>query len=164
MLAAVLTGTVLVGCGQSASPLLSILPSGIYVDRVGGRLDVPHYFIALTNIGPDSFKGTLDSVGQDGSTTVVFTFTATAQSGVATLTVQASLNNGAGPPQAASLLSASYPRSLDERPNTAGGPPQSVGGAWPAGYNVHHSLTLENCDAYLSVTSRPDCDFVLSKG
>jgi hypothetical protein len=70
----------------SPSPSRSIsseLPSGIYVN---GPQGTPHYFIALTDNADGTFRGTVSLLAQDGQTSAVFTFTATNQSGIATLT------------------------------------------------------------------------------
>lgn len=59
-----------------------VLPSGIYVD---GSLGTPHYFVTLTVEPAGTLRGTVAYLYQDGQTSAVFTFTATSQSGVATV-------------------------------------------------------------------------------
>jgi hypothetical protein len=69
---------------SSGSPSISAdLPSGIYVNGPPGT---PHYFIALTDTTAGAFRGTVSFSAQDGQTSAAFTFTATTQSGIATLT------------------------------------------------------------------------------
>jgi hypothetical protein len=74
-------------CGGQAAPstppLSASLPSGIYIDGAQGT---PHYFIALTTKDDGTFLGTVSFLAQDGQTSAAFTFTATTQSSVATLT------------------------------------------------------------------------------
>jgi hypothetical protein len=68
----------------TSSPFPSLaLPSGIYVD---GPRGTPHYFVALTVEPGGASRGTVAYLYQDGQTSAVFTFTATSQSGVATVT------------------------------------------------------------------------------
>ncbi len=73
------TSTV-VGTPNASSPFP--LQSGIYTD---GREGTPHYFIAVTVTGGGTFSGTVSFLAQDGQTTAAFAFTATTQSGFATL-------------------------------------------------------------------------------
>jgi len=71
--------------GASTTPsgsLPSVLPSGIYVDGPPGT---PRYFLTITIESGGAFRGTVAFLFQDGQTAEVFTFTATTQSGVATL-------------------------------------------------------------------------------
>ena len=73
---------------SSAAPTSSAsrtadLPNGIYVNGPPGT---PHYFMTLTNSTAGSFRGTVAFLAQDGQTSAAFTFTATTQSGIATLT------------------------------------------------------------------------------
>ena len=62
--------------------LVASPPSGIYVDGPPGT---PHYFISLSSASSGTISGALDFVFQDGQTSVIFTFTGTAQSGIATI-------------------------------------------------------------------------------
>ena len=76
-----LTGTP--GATVTPSGFLSfVLPSGIYVD---GPRGTPHYFVTLTVEPAGTLRGTVAYLYQDGQTSAVFAFTATSQSGVATL-------------------------------------------------------------------------------
>ncbi len=170
----------LAGCSQpetsrssapsaTLTPLAAMLPNGIYVDAVLAPVCTstpappqcpdysgPHYFVDLTVTGPDSLHGFVAASAQDGSTTILFIFTGSAQSGTASLTV-----TGIGPPdphnpwiQSGSLstgevLTASYPRA-------------SVQTNWPSGLDGSRVLTLDGCGAYLTLApTRPDCDFAL---
>ena len=95
----VLISTSIVSCGgevacacsgapvtQAASPTptpRSALASGIYVDGIAGT---PHYFVTVTAKSDGTATGTVSFLHQDGQTEAAFTFTATVQSGIATLT------------------------------------------------------------------------------
>lgn len=57
--------------------------SGTYADGVTGT---PHYVIDITTTSAGNVTGSLKFIFQDGTTTQVFTFTGTAQSGSITLT------------------------------------------------------------------------------
>jgi hypothetical protein len=70
-------------CGGPAKPdVVSQLPSGIYINGVQGT---PHYFVALTTNSDGTLTGTVSNLAQDWQASTDFTFTATTQSGVATL-------------------------------------------------------------------------------
>jgi hypothetical protein len=62
--------------------VVSQLPNGIYV---GGAQGTPHYFVALTSNTDGTLTGAVSYLAQDGQASTDFTFTATTQSGVATL-------------------------------------------------------------------------------
>jgi hypothetical protein len=156
------------GCQNQTSPAVSsvdaLLPGGTYEDRIEapvclGPPPVPArcttdpysglaYQIVLTNTGSSTFRGTVNFSHQNGTTETVFTFSATAQSGVATLTVEGAPNGSASRPRNGAVLRATYPSHLS--------------GAWPSPFATPYSLTLERCGDYLPYAAqKSDCDFVL---
>ena len=99
-------------------------------------------------------QGPLSSV--TGSQTILFTFTAAAQSGTASLTV-----TGLGPADPSSVWISSGSISIGEV-LTASYQGGNIRKNWPIGLNGTHVLTLDGCSNYLVLaTTRPDCDFAL---
>lgn len=156
-------------CSGATSALESTLPSGVYDDvilmpvctTVSTPSQCPDYSgpsgpygIDVSVTGTDTFKGDVYAIAQDGTKTILFTFTAATQSGTASLTVTglgASDSNGvwisSGSISTGQVLTASYPNA-----NTTT--------SWPAGLDGSHVLTLDGCSNYLVLaTTRPDCDF-----
>ena len=152
----------------SGATLESPLPSGVYDDVICTTVPTPSqcpdysgpsgasgpYGIDVSVTGTDTFKGDVYAIAQDGSKTILFTFTAATQSGTASLTVTglgASDSNGvwisSGSISTGQVLTASYPNA-------------NIMTSWPVGLDGSHVLTLDGCSNYLVLaTSRPDCDF-----
>jgi len=74
----------------AASPVVSELPSGIYLDGGSGT---PHYYVSLTTQSDGTISGSLSYLYQDGQTSAVFSFSGSANSGTAALTP----SSGGGP-------------------------------------------------------------------
>lgn len=152
----------------TTSTLESTLPSGVYDDVICTTVPTPSqcpdysgpsgasgpYGIDVSVTGTDTFKGDVYAIVQDGSKTILFTFTAATQSGTASLTVTglgASDSNGvwisSGSISTGQVLTASYPNA-------------NIMTSWPVGLDGSHVLTLDGCSNYLVLaTTRPDCDF-----
>jgi hypothetical protein len=74
----------------SVSPVVSELPSGIYIDGGSGT---PHYYVTLTSQADGTISGSVSFLSQDGQTSAVFSFSGSTNSGTATLT----RSTGGGP-------------------------------------------------------------------
>jgi hypothetical protein len=134
-------------------PVCTTAPAPSYCPNYSG----PHYSIDVTVTGTDRFTGNVLAWGQDyGSQTILFTFTAAAQSGTASLTV-----TGLGPADPSSVWISSGSISIGEV-LTASYQGGNIRKNWPIGLNGTHVLTLDGCSNYLVLaTTRPDCDFAL---
>ncbi|HEX4217070.1 MAG TPA: hypothetical protein VHZ02_01770 [Acidimicrobiales bacterium] len=125
----------------ATTPPSPATPDGVYVSAVNG--DVPHYFLSLTNGEGGSVTGFVGFAYQDGQTSTVFTFTGSAQGGVANLSpgtipqVGTAAQNPATVPSAISATMGNSSR----------------------GYVV----SLGSCASYLDfIQSVAQCDFVYS--
>lgn len=67
----------------TSSPVVSELPSGVYLDGAAGT---PHYYVSLTSEADGTISGSLSFPYQDGQTSAVFSFSGHANSGTATVT------------------------------------------------------------------------------
>ena len=163
----VLSSVAFTACGGGSQGIASSLPDGVYADAILVPVCAsapapsqcpdysgPSYAIDLTGTGTNTFKGDVYAIAQDGSKAILFTYTATAQSGTASLTVTglgSADSNGVwisgGSISTGQVLTASYPKA-------------NVMTAWPSGLDGSHVLTLDGCGAYLLLAAtRPDCDF-----
>jgi hypothetical protein len=167
-------------CGGGSQGIASSLPDGVYADAILAPVcsngepapspcpdySGPSYAIDLTGTGTNTFKGDVYAIAQDGSNAILFTYTATAQSGTASLTVTglgSADSNGvsisAGSISTGQVLTATYQGSAISlaADGLTGG---SMMSHWPSGLDGSHVLTLERCDAYLPLArSGPECDF-----
>ena len=166
-LVALLGSVAFAACGGGSQGIAPNLPDGVYADAILVPVCTttpapsrcpdysgPSYAIDLTGTNAEAFKGDVYAIAQDGSKAILFTYTATAQSGTASLTVTglgSADSNGVwisgGSVSTGQVLTASYPNA-------------NVMTAWPGGLDGSHVLTLDGCGAYLLLaTTRSDCDF-----
>ncbi|MGO9559793.1 MAG: hypothetical protein ACLPYW_11990 [Acidimicrobiales bacterium] len=131
------TSTTSVGTTTTSPPATTAAPrSGTYSN--GGQ-GTPHYFVSLTAEANGKLSGSVQFLYQDGQTSVVFTFSGTWQSGVATLTPETVPQDG----------------SASQNPSTV---PSAI--SMPYGQT---GLELGECTGYLHFAeSESQCQFSYS--